>query len=1204
MMRQSLRIVLVVPMLFSCAGARAAENAKTKSFYKGPGLFSTRPSETKSLQEVRRFGPVGMGIELHQPAFVMKIKNIEEGSPAAVTGKLKKGQIIEAINGRKLADIDPRIQLGQILAEAEATDGVIEFAIKGEARPIVVKVPVLGAYSKTWPLSCPKSAKIVRQVADYLSSPKATKGLGGIGMLFLLSTGDDKDLEVVRQWARKAPAHIYPWYTGYGGVPLAECYLRTGDPEILANIQRWVDNAVKTQHNDAWAGRGSALTSYGSGHLNAAGTHVLTFLLLAKECGADVPDHTLLGALRHFYRYAGRGNNPYGDNRPFTGFVDNGKNGKLAFAMAAAAALTPDGENSVYAKARDVCAMKSFYTTTFMLHGHTGGGIGEIWRSAAMGLLRDKKPKQYRDFMDSRQWHYDLSRRFDGSFGILGGGGYDKELWGVAYPLAYTIPRKTLRITGAPPTKFSKPCQLPRQPWGNDADDLFLSMEAVPDRAGKKQDLSGETLARDSSMHFLRRFHSQQQPTDGEIRQYIYHPEHNIRIVAAHKALGINYGYIGWRAPGGKVRPKLVMEFLKHEDPRVRRAMFSAILNRADVITPEVFALAVKAVKDPAESWWVKDAALQLIGRGSADQIAPHVDLLLTYLKHEEDWLKNAALTALTPVAADDRCYKKVLPAMGKLIQSNQRVSITHGMAPAIRAKLKEAGPEVQKLARQTLQESFTGYAGSKTAPGGLNTTSTHDFHLEAIAASLADVPGGYDVLYEIARQRRPDEILPYKEIFLAADSSQFGPKLKKAITPIIMDELIPEFVGKNRKNLLALAANEVQSGWPGGSRDAIVGLAALYKRAGFDEYDWRMFADLRNAEWFYHSFDPIPAEQVPFDQLISRYREVTMPKGMENWFARDFDPAKIGWRKGKSPFGNYKGEVPDGPITKCSARCVGPGCYGATKVNTLWEKEVLLLHGTFRIPPLKEGHRYRLRVNSGEHVGAGGGHIIYINGKRLIEAKQGGGRGSGGKPKGAYVTKEFLDDFRSGEVTIAVKTFIRYNAKYSTKPTSRTAQGKMSVHLDEQKLPPMGDELVIESAKVVPMLSSEWQAKLDPEDASQDPDDNLFRWDGEFVADPRMKGSWKVIAQVPEIAAFDPSKRVRLRRPLFSVITFKDGGRTGDPTWVWSGDTLMDLNRYQALKMIVKEIGDSDYLFIEAGGFSRRNKPDWKSQWYVLKRP
>ena len=114
-----LAIAALVAALLACGISAAAE----KSFYKGPGLFSTRPSEAKPLQNIKRFGPVGMGIDLVQPAFVMKIKNIEEGSPAAATGKLKAGQTIETINGQKLADIDPRIQLGQILAKAVQGQG-------------------------------------------------------------------------------------------------------------------------------------------------------------------------------------------------------------------------------------------------------------------------------------------------------------------------------------------------------------------------------------------------------------------------------------------------------------------------------------------------------------------------------------------------------------------------------------------------------------------------------------------------------------------------------------------------------------------------------------------------------------------------------------------------------------------------------------------------------------------------------------------------------------------------------------------------------------------------------------------------------------------------------------------------------------------------------------------------------------------------
>ncbi|MDG2182485.1 MAG: DUF6288 domain-containing protein [Mariniblastus sp.] len=1192
-----IRIVLLIA-LFSVGIAAAQEG----SFYNSPGLFSTRPSETKSVQEIKRFGPVGLGLELHQPAFVLKIKTVEKGSPAETTGRFQPGQVIERINGQTLANIDPRIQLGQILAEAESSDGRVELVLQGEETSVIVQVPVLGTYSKTWPLNCEKSDKIVRQVSDYLRRPDSTEGLGGVGMLFLLSTGESEDLEFVRKWARVAPAHSYPWYVGYGGIPLTECYLRTGDPEILENIQKWVDSAAKTQHNDAWAGRGSALTGYGSGHLNAAGTHVLTFLLLAKECGANVPGRTLNGALRHFYRYAGRGNNPYGDDQPFTGFVDNGKNGKLAIAMAAAAALTPQGEDSVYARARDVCAMQSFYSTTFMLHGHTGGGIGEIWRSAAMGLLYEKKPNQYREFMDNRRWHYDLSRRFDGSFGILGGSGYDKELWGIALPLAYTMPRKTLRISGAARTKYSKPFLLPEQPWGTDADDKFLSLEPVPESDGKQQDLSGETLARDSSLPFLRRFHGDIQPTDDEVRQYMLHPDFNIRNIAAFKVLGVNCGYIGKKTAGGQVRQALLMEFLKHNDPRVRRAMFGAVMDRSDNLTPEIFELAVSAVRDPSESWFIKDAAIRLIGRGSVDQILPLVDLLVPYLQHEEAWLRNAALTALTPVAADDRCYEKVLPAMGELVRNNQRVSVTHGFAPAIRAKIKTASSAAQRLATETLKETYTGYAGLKTSAAGQNLRPTYDYHLEAIAASLADVPGGFDVLYKIARDKYPNEILPYKEIFLAADSSQFGSELKQAINPIIMNELIPEFVGRNRKRLIPLAANQVVTEWPGGRGEPMDELVALYERAGHKQFGWNMFVDLRNASWSFFSFDPIPSEHVPFDQLVSRYRAVSLPGGMNNWFSINFDAEKAGWKTGNSPFGNYDGKIPHRPITKCSDSCVGPGCYGATPINSLWQKEVLLLRGTFKIPPIKEGFRYRLRVNTGEHVGAGGGHLIYLNGKKLIESKQGGGRGSGGRPKGALITEEFREELKRGEVTIAVKTFIRYNDKYSTLPSSRLAQGKFSLHFDEQQLPPMGDELVFKSANVVPMLSSAWQEKQDPEVAENDPNENLFRYDGTFVRNNRVKGAWRLVAEVAEISQFDPlKKRTGVRNPPFSTIEFLDGGTTSEPTWAWSDQTLMDLNRYQALKMKAIEKAGKKYLFVESGGFSQRNKLGWKSRWHVL---
>ncbi len=902
-MNPKTRIGLAVSMLVFCTVGAAAEPARTTSFYKDTSLFSTRPDETKSSQSIDRFGPVGMGIELVQPAFVMKIKNIEEGSPAAATGKLKAGQIIETINGQKLADIDPRIQLARIITDAEAADGVVKFMVKDKpdaaAQEVIVNIPVLGAYSKTWPLNDAKSDRIVRAYGDFLATkPTGGTGLDGFQLLFLLSTGQDKDLDTARRWVKAIVADCkgggavskYAWFIGIAGVPLAEYYLRTGDRSVLPVLKAYADNAKWGQTLDGWGGRGGqAAVTYGGGggHLNAGGTAVVTFLMLAKECGVDVDERTMQRALMHFYRFAGRGNNPYGDNRPETGFVDNGKNGNLALAMAAAASLTPDGENSIYAKARDACATTGFYYTSFMLHGHTGGGIGEVWRSAAMGLLYDKNPRKYRQFMDNRQWIYELSRRYNGSFGILGGAGYDNETWGAGFALTYTIPRKTLRICGAPKTPYVKEYKLPARPWGVEADDVFESIEAAADKDGRKQDLSTETLANDACRAVLVRLTVPGDVSDDLLRMYAHHQDSEIRKIATRKVMGANSGYIGWKTRGGQVKLDLMVELLKDTDPRVRQAAIDGLIyglttdkrdkeaeftiDAGKYFTREICDLLIAMIKDPAESWWVKDNALQALQFATADMLAPRVDLILPYLRHEEWWLQNAALTALTPVVADDRCYKKVLPAIGEMLRTCQRYNATSPIG-GICAKVSEGSPAAQKLAATTIGRSYEEFAGSRQAPGGQDVTKAYNSQLGVLAKSLVAVPNGYDALYAIAKQRFPNDPLPYKELFLNADPNRLGPELKKAIIPIIRDQLIYEFIGKNRRAMLGEVDRKTQSTYPVGRIDS---LTDLYREIGVHEYDWHGFGpDLRNQPWDYFMFDP--KEKQAYDVSPWRYRKVT----------------------------------------------------------------------------------------------------------------------------------------------------------------------------------------------------------------------------------------------------------------------------------------------------------------------------------------
>lgn len=67
-------------------------------------------------------------------------------------------------------------------------------------------------------------------------------------------------------------------------------------------------------------------------------------------------------------------------------------------------------------------------------------------------------------------------------------------------------------------------------------------------------------------------------------------------------------------------------------------------------------------------------------------------------------------------------------------------------------------------------------------------------------------------------------------------------------------------------------------------------------------------------------------------------------------------------------------------------------------------------------------------------------------------------------------------------------------------------------------------------------------------------------------------------------------------KRAPIKAVTFKGGGLT-------DSGTLMDLDRYQALKMTVKTIGGTEFLFIEAGGFSDKNPAGWESPLIVMKR-
>ncbi len=271
----------------------------------------------------------------------------------------------------------------------------------------------------------------------------------------------------------------------------------------------------------------------------------------------------------------------------------------------------------------------------------------------------------------------------------------------------------------------------------------------------------------------------------------------------------------------------------------------------------------------------------------------------------------------------------------------------------------------------------------------------------------------------------------------------------KKAVAPIVLDGIIPSYVDHPRWT-------EVLRGEAAGSRPkrssqflrgATYGLVNCYREAGVSEYDWKVFGrDWRDQEWSYLSFDPSEKSQKPAGQ---KFRVIKFPQGAENWMAPDFDAVRLGWKRGLPPFGQKGGELV--PLRTCS-RVIG-GCGCGEKPRTLWEKEVIAIRGTFQIPKLKENHRYRLVVGGSNHVFAGEGFEIFVNGKSFAKSAHGVSRRQGGQPRGGMVFEDVRAEFDSGEVTVAVYSFLRENRGVK--------EGHLTVWMEEQKLPQVLLDLV-----------------------------------------------------------------------------------------------------------------------------------------------
>jgi hypothetical protein len=593
-----------------------------------------------------------------EPGHIVKVDRVDQETPSQ--DRLKPGDLILEVNDRATKVDDPRQPLGQAITEAEAVDGRLRFMIErgGKSQDVMVKIPVIGAYSENWPLNCTKSKRIIAKAASQLAESQNEHGYFGdarggsltqcMAALFLLSTDNpayDAHLQRFASALSQQKPSASTWHLGYQVIFLSEYYLKTGDKRVLPTIEAGCKLAADNQSAGAW-GHSMNNVSVGyvqSGLMNSAGVTMFLGMTLARECGITVHEEAYQRSLKFFYRNIGHGSICYGDHRAEIYADTNGRNAAIACAMRVL-------DEEPFTTAGQHLAMMvadSYFAHEF---GHTGGGFNMLWRGIVMPLLPESKQALVREHMEQLSWYYDLARLPVGGFSLLPSPPdttrYVGQEWGHGLGLTYTAPLKTLRITGGPKTQHSKRApRIAANLWGSPRDKVFLSTEHAPGY-GQETDLPHEIYNNLTG----------REPVTAEYSaKMMRHFNPVIRTFAAHKlgALKTDAAY------------DQIDAALKDPDPRVRRAGCDAISKYenwgrgstsgipVDVVSERFVPQLVKMLADRDAAWWEIDGALWAMRAAAPEDIRRNIKLIDRFRDHEEWYLRESATWALTALGKD-----------------------------------------------------------------------------------------------------------------------------------------------------------------------------------------------------------------------------------------------------------------------------------------------------------------------------------------------------------------------------------------------------------------------------------------------------------------------------------------------------------------------------------------------------------------------
>lgn len=467
MIKRLVQIVTLCLLAFGIPSTAIATTAQEQSVVPDLTQGAKRPENAKHDWNL---GPTGLRGWIYCDRLVttdarqILVTQVDPGSPAANTFQI--GDVILGAGGQPFS-FDPRTELGRAITVAESTAGGGSLALTrwraGKSTEVVIRLGVQGDYSATAPFDCDKSQRLLERgcqaLALRMSQPSYTdmdaipRSLNALG---LLASGEPQYLTLLQREAKWAAGYssksMQTWYYGYCLLFLSEYVLATGDQSVLPGLQRLALEAAQGQSAVGSWGHGFAIPDGrlgGYGMMNSPGVVLTIGLTLAREAGAkDVAvDAAIERSAKLLRFYIGKGSIPYGDHHPWLeGHEDNGKCGMAAVLFNAL------GEEK---------GAEFFSRMSVAAHGperdcgHCGNYFNMYWAMPSVALSGPHATGAWMNEFGA--WYFDLARHWDGSFPHQGPPENDHDSFHGfdatgTYLLAYALPRKKLRLTGAGPS--------------------------------------------------------------------------------------------------------------------------------------------------------------------------------------------------------------------------------------------------------------------------------------------------------------------------------------------------------------------------------------------------------------------------------------------------------------------------------------------------------------------------------------------------------------------------------------------------------------------------------------------------------------------------------------------------------------------------------------------------------------------------------